>query len=117
MISRIKQDLPASLVVFIVALPLCLGVALASEAPLLSGLIVGIIGGIIVGYVSQSHASVSGLAAGLAAVVLSAITQLGSFETFLLAVVLAGVLQLIAGIIKSGFIANYIPSNVIRVCL
>lgn len=114
MISKIKQDLPASLVVFIVALPLCLGVALASGAPLLSGVIAGIIGGIIVGYISQSHASVSGPAAGLAAVVLSAITQLGSFETFLLAVVLAGVLQLIAGIIKSGFIANYIPSNVIK---
>lgn len=114
MISKIKQDLPASLVVFIVALPLCLGVALASGAPLLSGVIAGIIGGIVVGFLSQSHTSVSGPAAGLAAVVLSAITQLGSFEIFLLAVVLAGILQLVVGIAKGGFIANYIPSNVIK---
>jgi MFS superfamily sulfate permease-like transporter len=91
-----------------------LGVALASGAPLLSGVISGIIGGIVVGFLSQSHTSVSGPAAGLAAVVLSAITQLGSFETFLLAVVLAGIFQLGVGIAKGGFIANYIPSNVIK---
>lgn len=114
MISKIKNDLPASIVVFLVALPLCLGVALASGAPLLSGVIAGIIGGLVVGFLSQSHASVSGPAAGLAAVVLSAITQLGSFETFLLAVVIAGVIQLMAGFAKGGFIANYIPSNVIK---
>lgn len=114
MISKIKQDLPASIVVFLVALPLCLGIALASGAPLLSGVIGGIIGGIVVGFLSQSHTSVSGPAAGLAAVVLASITQLGSFETFLLAVVIAGILQLAAGLAKGGFIANYIPSNVIK---
>ncbi len=114
MFSTVKNDLPASIVVFLVALPLCLGVALASGAPLLSGIIAGIIGGLVVGAMSQSHASVSGPAAGLAAVVLSSITQLGSFDTFLLAVVIAGAIQLIAGIAKSGFIANYIPSNVIK---
>ena len=92
MIAKIKQDLSSSIVVFLVALPLCLGVALASGAPLLSGMIAGIIGGIVVGFISQSHISVSGPAAGLAAVVLTAITQLGSFETFLLAVVIAGFL-------------------------
>ena len=114
LLLNIKQDFPASLVVFLVALPLCLGVALASGAPLLSGLISGIIGGIVVGFLSQSHTSVSGPAAGLAAVVLSSIMQLGSFETFLLAVVIAGVLQVVMGIAKAGFIANYIPSNVIK---
>ena len=114
MIAKIKQDLSSSIVVFLVALPLCLGVALASGAPLLSGMIAGIIGGIVVGFISQSHISVSGPAAGLAAVVLTAITQLGSFETFLLAVVIAGFLQLLAGIAKGGFIANYIPANVIK---
>ena len=114
MISKIKQDLPASIVVFLVALPLCLGVALASGTPLLSGVIAGIIGGVVVGFLSHSHTSVSGPASGLAAVVLSAITQLGSFETFLLALVIAGIIQLAAGIAKGGFIANYIPSNVIK---
>ncbi|MEI6585711.1 MAG: carbonic anhydrase family protein [Sediminibacterium sp.] len=114
LLLNIKQDFPASLVVFLVALPLCLGVALASGAPLLSGLISGIIGGVVVGFLSQSHTSVSGPAAGLAAVVLSSIMQLGSFETFLLAVVIAGVIQVIMGIAKAGFIANYIPSNVIK---
>ena len=114
LLLNIKQDFPASLVVFLVALPLCLGVALASGAPLLSGLISGIIGGVVVGFLSQSHTSVSGPAAGLAAVVLSSIMQLGSFETFLLAVVIAGVLQVVMGIAKAGFIANYIPSNVIK---
>lgn len=114
MISKIKNDLPASLVVFLVALPLCLGVALASGAPLLSGVISGVIGGIVVGFLSQSQVSVSGPAAGLAAVVLSAITQLGSFEVFLMAVVIAGALQLILGIARGGIVANYIPSNVIK---
>lgn len=114
MISKIKQDLPASIVVFLVALPLCLGVALASGAPLLSGVIAGIIGGIVVGFLSHSHTSVSGPAAGLAAVVLAAITQLGNFQIFLTAVVIAGLFQVIGGIAKGGFIANYIPSNVIK---
>jgi carbonic anhydrase len=114
MFSKLKNDLPASIVVFLVALPLCLGVALASGAPLLSGVIAGIIGGLVVGALSQSHTSVSGPAAGLAAVVLASITKLGSFEAFLLAVVIAGAIQLLVGIAKGGFIANYIPSNVIK---
>jgi carbonic anhydrase len=114
MFTKLKSDLPASIVVFLVALPLCLGVALASGAPLLSGVIAGIIGGIVVGILSQSHTSVSGPAAGLAAVVLAAITKLGSFDIFLLAVCLAGLIQLIAGIAKVGFIANFMPSNVIK---
>lgn len=110
----LRKDLPSSIVVFLVALPLCLGVALASGAPLLSGLIAGIIGGIIVGTLSQSHVSVSGPAAGLTAVVLAAISQLGSFQVFLVAVVIAGAIQVIIGFAKGGFIANYIPSNVIK---
>ncbi len=114
MFTKLKNDLPASLVVFLVALPLCLGVALASGAPLLSGIISGIIGGIVVGILSQSNTSVSGPAAGLAAVVLAAITQLGSYDIFLLAVCIAGLIQLIAGIAKVGFIANFMPSNVIK---
>lgn len=114
MFKKIKSDLPAGLVVFLVALPLCLGVALASGAPLLSGIISGIIGGIVVGFLSQSHTSVSGPAAGLSAIVLSSILKLGGFETFLLAVVLAGAFQIVLGLFKGGFIANYIPSNVIK---
>ena len=114
MVKNLKNDLPASIVVFLVALPLCLGVALASGAPLLSGLISGIIGGIVVGFLSASQTSVSGPAAGLAAVVLASITQLGSYEVFLAAVVIAGVIQLVFGIMKGGLIASYIPSNVIK---
>ncbi len=113
-LSALKNDIPASIVVFLVALPLCLGVALASGAPLLSGVISGIIGGIVVGLLSHSQTSVSGPAAGLAAVVLSAITQLGSFDIFLTAVLIAGIIQLGMGFAKTGFIANYIPSNVIK---
>lgn len=110
----IKYDIPAGLVVFLVALPLCLGIALASGAPLLSGIISGIIGGIVVGFFSGSQTSVSGPAAGLAAVVLAAITKLGSFEVFSAALLIAGVLQLGVGLLKGGFIANYVPSNVIK---
>ncbi len=113
-LSTLKNDIPASIVVFLVALPLCLGVALASGAPLLSGVISGIIGGIVVGLLSHSQTSVSGPAAGLAAVVLSAITQLGAFDIFLTAVLIAGIIQLGMGFAKTGFIANYIPSNVIK---
>lgn len=112
--SKLKFDLPAGVVVFLVALPLCLGVALASGAPLLSGIISGIIGGIVVGLLSRSQTSVSGPAAGLAAVVLAAITDLGSFEIFSAALFIAGILQLASGLAKAGFIANYIPSNVIK---
>src|SRR5690349_7148794 len=112
--ETLKKDLPAGLVVFLVALPLCLGVALASGAPLMSGVISGIIGGIVVGFISKSQTSVSGPAAGLTAIVLSSITQLGSFELFLSALVIAGFLQLAMGLGKIGFIANYVPTNVIK---
>jgi len=109
-----KKDVPASLVVFFVALPLCLGIALASGAPLFSGLIAGIIGGIVVGLISKSNIGVSGPAAGLAVIVLNAITDLGGYEIFLVAVVLAGIFQIIMGILKAGVIGYYFPSSVIK---
>ena len=112
--QHLKHDLPASLVVFFVAIPLCLGIALASGAPLFSGLIAGIIGGIVVGVLSGSNIGVSGPAAGLAAIVLSAIATLGSFEVFLTAVVLGGVIQVIFGLLKAGVIGYYFPSSVIK---
>jgi MFS superfamily sulfate permease-like transporter len=107
-------DLAAGLVVFFVALPLCLGIALASGAPLFAGLIAGIVGGIVVGALSRSQLSVSGPAAGLTAIVLAAITELGTFNLFLCAVLIAGVIQLALGFLKAGTIANYLPSNVIE---
>ena len=112
--ANLKSDFAAGLVVFLVALPLCLGIALASGAPLFSGIISGIIGGLVVGYISQSHLSVSGPAAGLTAVVLVAITDLGSFNAFLLAGLIAGCIQLTLGFIKAGSISNYFPTNVIE---
>jgi len=112
--KEIKSDLPASIVVFFVALPLCLGIALASGAPLFSGVIAGIVGGIIVGMFSGSQLGVSGPAAGLAVVVLTAIATLGSFEAFLLAVVLAGIIQFLLGYFRAGFIAYFVPSSVIK---
>ncbi|MGB4775665.1 MAG: SulP family inorganic anion transporter [Daejeonella sp.] len=112
--KNLKKDLPSSIVVFLVALPLCLGIALASGAPLFAGILTGIIGGIVVSSISGSQLSVSGPAAGLTVIVLGAITALGSYETFLLAVVLAGVLQIFLGIVKAGTIANYFPSSVIE---
>jgi MFS superfamily sulfate permease-like transporter len=114
LLSNLKHDLPASIVVFFVALPLCLGIALASGAPLFSGLIAGIIGGIVVGSLSGSHVGVSGPAAGLAAIVLTAIGSLGGFENFLLAVVLGGIIQFIFGILRAGIIGYYFPSSVIK---
>jgi MFS superfamily sulfate permease-like transporter len=114
MFKYIKNDLPASIVVFFVALPLCLGIALASGAPLFSGLIAGIIGGILVGSISGSKIGVSGPAAGLAAVVLTAIGTLGGYENFLVSVVLGGVIQLIFGFLKAGIIGYYFPSSVIK---
>ena len=113
-IENLKSDFPASIVVFFVAIPLCLGIALASGAPLFSGLIAGIIGGIVVGAISGSQIGVSGPAAGLAAIVLSAITSLGGFENFLVAVVLGGIIQLIFGIARAGVIGYYFPSSVIK---
>jgi SulP family sulfate permease len=114
--KEIKNDLPASIVVFFVALPLCLGIALASGAPLFSGIISGIVGGIVVGAASGSRLGVSGPAAGLAVIVLSAITITfnGSYETFLLAVVIAGIIQLVLGYAKAGFIGYFFPSSVIK---
>jgi MFS superfamily sulfate permease-like transporter len=112
--SNLKSDFASGLVVFLVALPLCLGIALASGAPLFSGIISGVIGGIVVGYLSQSHLSVSGPAAGLTAIVLVAITDLGSFNAFLLAGLIAGCIQLVLGFVKAGSISNYFPNNVIE---
>lgn len=112
--ENLKKDLPAGLVVFLVALPLCLGIAMASGAPLFAGLLTGIIGGIVVSSISGSQLSVSGPAAGLTVIVFSAIASLGSYQTFLLAVVIAGFLQIILGFLKAGIIANYFPSAVIE---
>ena len=112
--STLKSDLPASLVVFFVALPLCLGIALASGAPLFSGIIAGIIGGIVVGSLSGSKIGVSGPAAGLAAIVLTAIGTLGGYENFLVAVVLGGAIQIVFGLLKAGVIGYYFPSSVIK---
>lgn len=110
----LKKDLPAAIVVFLVAIPLCLGIALASGAPLISGLVAGIVGGLVVGSLSGSHTSISGPTAGLSAVILGEINQLGSFDIFLLAVVLAGVLQLLFGVLRAGFISDYVPTNVAK---
>ncbi len=112
--ANLKSDFASGLVVFLVALPLCLGIALASGAPLFSGIISGVVGGIIVGFLSQSHISVSGPAAGLTAILLTAITDLGSFNALLLAVIIAGVIQLTLGFIKAGSISNFFPTNVIE---
>ncbi len=112
--DNLLADLPASLVVFLVALPLCLGIALASGAPLVSGLVAGIVGGLVVAPLSGSQLMVSGPAAGLTAVVISAISTLGGFDTFLTAVVLAGIMQFGFGAARAGFIAKYFPSAVIK---
>ena len=112
--AYLKSDFASGLVVFLVALPLCLGIALASGAPPLSGIIAGVIGGIIVGTLSKSHLSVSGPAAGLTAIVLTAITDFKAFDIFLLSVMIAGVIQLALGFLKAGTISNYFPNNVIE---
>lgn len=111
---HLKNDIPASIVVFFVAIPLCLGIALASGAPLFSGLIAGIIGGIVVGAISDSQVGVSGPAAGLAAIVLAAIANLGGYENFLVAVVLGGAIQILFGVLRAGIIGYYFPSSVIK---
>ena len=108
------KDIQAGLVVFLVALPLCLGIALASGAPLFAGIISGVIGGIVVGFLSNSQLSVTGPAAGLTAIILVAISSLGDYSAFLMAVVIAGLIQLVLGFAKSGTISNYFPSNVIE---
>ncbi|RYY21099.1 MAG: SulP family inorganic anion transporter [Chitinophagaceae bacterium] len=113
-IQNLKSDLSSGIVVFLVAVPLCLGIALASGAPFFSGLIAGITGGIVIGFLSNSHLSVSGPAAGLTAIVVAGIAQLGSFNVFLAAVVLAGLFQLVFGFLKAGSVANYFPGSVIK---
>ncbi len=113
-IKSLGSDLPAGMVVFLVALPLCLGIALASGAPMFSGIIAGIVGGLVVGSLSGSQLSVSGPAAGLTVIVLNAITELGTFESFLLAVFLAGLIQFLLGVAKAGIIGHFFPSSVIK---
>lgn len=112
MFKHIGKDAPASLVVFLVALPLCLGIALASGAEPIAGLIAGIIGGLIVAPISGSHVGVSGPAAGLAVIVYDGIQEVG-FEAFLLAVVIGGLAQLVLGIVRAGVVGKYFPSSVI----
>ncbi|MCK9480319.1 MAG: SulP family inorganic anion transporter [Bacteroidia bacterium] len=110
----LKHDLPAGLSVFLVALPLCLGIALASDAPLYAGLLSGIIGGLVVSLISGSQLAVSGPAAGLTTIIAASIVSLGDYKVFLLAVMVAGLFQLILGLLKLGVIANYFPSSVIK---
>lgn len=112
--NSLPSDFAASIVVFLVALPLCLGIALGSNAPLFSGLIAGIVGGIVIGLLSGSQLSVSGPAAGLTTIVLAAIGKLPTFEAFLLGVVLCGVFQVVLGFIKAGILGDYIPNCVIK---
>lgn len=112
--SSVRADLTAGLVVFIVALPLCLGLAMASNAPLIAGILAGIVGGILVGLISGSQTSVSGPDAGLTVIVAAQIAALGSFEAFLLAVVVAGGLQIMLGLLRAGFIAAFFPSSVVQ---
>jgi carbonic anhydrase len=112
--SNLAKDIPAGLVVFLVALPLCLGISLASNAPLAAGIIAGIVGGLVVGVLSGSSTSVTGPAAGLTAVVASQIAELGSFQAFLVAVIVAGVLQIVFGLLKGGFLASFFPSSVVK---
>src|SRR5580765_3315856 len=107
-------DIPAALVVFLVALPLCLGIALGSGAPLFGGIISGVVGGVVVGLLSGSQVSVSGPAAGLAVIVLVAIQKIGTYEGFLLTVVLSGVFQLAFSVMRLGAIADYVPNSVIK---
>ena len=116
-VRGIKDDLSASVVVFLVGLPLCLGIGLASTGRrdlVFSGVIAGIIGGLVVGFLSGSHIGVSGPAAGLVVIVLTAMETLGSFEGLLLATFLAGLFQMVGGFLKAGIIGYYFPSSVIK---
>lgn len=113
-LKNLGQDIPASIVVFLVALPLCLGIALASGAPLFAGVIAGIVGGVVVAWASGSHLSVSGPAAGLTVIVFNAIETLGGFSAFLLSLVIAGVMQLLLGFLKAGLIGAFFPVAVIK---
>ena len=113
-LRQLPYDSTSAIVVFLVALPLCLGVALASNAPLFSGLIAGVVGGVVVGLASKSHLSVSGPAAGLTAIVAASLAMLPSFEAFLLSVLLAGLLQMLFGFARAGVVGDYIPGSVIK---
>lgn len=113
-LSNLKTDLAAGVVVFLVALPLCLAIAVASGASPFAGVIAGVVGGIVVGLISNSQLSVTGPAAGLTAIVLTAITDLGAYDIFVLAVVIAGIIQLLLGFAKAGSLSNYFPSSVIE---
>ena len=122
-VKNVTRDLIAGLVVFFIALPLCLGIALASRAPgladaanvpLFAGIIAGIIGGLVVGFISGSHTSVAGPAAGLTAIVATQVGKLGTFDAFLLAVMIAGLIQIVLGMLRAGFIAAFFPSSVIK---
>lgn len=113
-VSLFRHDLVSGIIVFLIALPLCLGIAQASHAPLFAGIVSGIIGGIVIGSLSGSHQSVSGPAAGLTAIVLVALAQLGRFDLFVCSVIIAGAIQFLLGTAKAGGIANYIPSSVIE---
>ncbi|MEY3129753.1 MAG: hypothetical protein RLY12_125, partial [Verrucomicrobiota bacterium] len=112
--NSLSKDLAGGLVVFLVALPLCLGIALASGAPMVAGIVSGVVGGLLVSWLSGSHTSVSGPAAGLVAVVLGQVAVLGSYEAFLVAVILAGAIQILLGALRAGFIAAFFPSSVIK---
>lgn len=114
LIDNVSHDVPAALVVFLVALPLCLGIALASGAPLFSGLLAGVIGGVVAGTLSGSSLSVSGPAAGLATIVFTSIQELQSFPLFLMAVVLSGAIQLALGFLRAGTIGHFVPAAVIK---
>ena len=112
--KKFTNDFLAGIVVFLVAIPLCMAIAFATKAPIYSGLISGICGGIVVGFLSKSHLSVSGPSAGSIAIILSTFAYFGKFEAVLLCLFIAGIIQLIAGLNKCGFIADYIPNNVIQ---
>src|SRR5689334_2469175 len=113
-LQNLQADFPASIVVVLVAIPLCLGIAMGSNAPLFSGLIAGMIGGMLIGILSGSHLSVSGPAAGLTAIVIVALGKLPSFEAFLLSVFICGLLQIILGYIRAGILGDYVPNGVIK---
>ncbi len=112
--DTLKSDLVAGLVVFLAALPLCLGVASASNAPYFAGLLAGIVGGMVVGVLSGSHTSVSGPSPGLTAIVVAQLVAVGSFDAFLLAIVVAGLIQIALGVARAGFVAAFFPSSVIK---
>jgi len=112
--ENLKGDIPSGIVVFLVALPLCVGIAFASNTPILSGIIAGILGGIVVGMISKSNFSVSGPAAGLTLIVSNAVFELSSYQALFAAIVLAGIFQIIFGFLKAGIIGSFFPSSVIK---